>query len=378
MFKIELCVIIMNTLSLFIALLFVILGLIKTNSKVISFILVVLIYLLFAFEHSEGDYEVYQQLFYNISVGDNFALTYEAFFVLLCKTADSYGLSFEQLRYIVSGVSVLLLFITAKKFTDKTAYVFALFFVFPALVDAELFRQLTGSCIVIFGLHYLINQDSWMDYIKYLICVVIGALFQVSLWFCIVFLLVAIHNKKALKTSVLIIVGVVLVMPSLFFQILSYLPMREYLVDRYMTYSHSNINGILYTIMVLSATYSMSVFGVNKDNTLRIKDRSTNSSIILNANNLQNKIQDINIVAFLLIIPMYYSGNVERLLHVVLFYNYIALANRIDNQKFVGLYGVCVMLLLFIANLFFQEGIRYTVLTHFTEGFLVNFWNVVF
>lgn len=368
----------MDLLSILVALVAVISGFIKKDSKIVTFILLVLIYILFAFEHSDGDYLVYEYLFSNISIGDEFALAYEAFFVILCKTADHLGLSFDQLRYIVSFSSVLLLFFAAKKFTKNTAFVFALFFIFPALFDAELFRQLTGSCFVIFGMQYLINSKSWIDYLKYIGFVVIGALFHSSLWFCLVYMLILIRNKKTIRLMVLSIVTVILLVPGLFFTIFSHLPIREFLVQKYQTGSYSNINGIIYTSFVLFITYMMSVVSsprakMVKTNMLIEKQTMVYSS----SENLQNKIRDLNIVALLLIVPMYFSENSERLLHIVLFYNYLALANVVTRKVEAGIYAVFAAVCLLVINLHFQVGLQNTVYTHFSEGFLINFWKVL-
>lgn len=300
--------------------------------------------------------------------------------MLFCKTADNFGLSFVQLRYFVSFSSVLLLFLAAKKFTKNTAFVFALFFLFPALFDAELFRQLTGSCFVIFGMQYLINSKSWVDYLKYFVFVVIGAMFQSSLWFCLVYLLILIRNKRVMRIMVLSIVAVVLLAPNLFFTIFSHLPIREILIDKYQTGSYSNVNGIIYTSFVLFITYMMSVVANlgSRAKIEKINKLTENQTVeIFSSENLQNKIRDLNIIALLLIIPMYYTENAERLLHVVLFYNYLALANVVTRKVEAGIYAVFVAVSLFVINLHFQIGLQYTVFTHFSEGFLVNFWKVI-
>lgn len=70
----------MDLLSILVALVAFMLGILKKDSKIVTFLLLLLIYILFAFEHSEGDYLMYETLFSNISVGNEFALAYEAFF----------------------------------------------------------------------------------------------------------------------------------------------------------------------------------------------------------------------------------------------------------------------------------------------------------
>jgi hypothetical protein len=176
----------------------IVLALIKKESKILTILLLLLTYILFAFEQSDGDYMYYLIFFEQIGVGQGAGMEYEPLYVFSCKMANEFGMSFFHLRAIISVIEVLILFFVAKRFTSKTAFVLALFFIFPALFDAELFRWLFGICIVIFGMQYLIRSKSFYDYLRYFICVVIASYYHSGCWFFLIYYLVLIPNHKLL------------------------------------------------------------------------------------------------------------------------------------------------------------------------------------
>ena len=88
----------MELFSFFILLFFVLFGLISHKSKLATIGLLLLLFILFAFEKSIGDYEDYLMKFDEIRAGFGRATEYEILYVLSCSTAAMFGLSFEQIR----------------------------------------------------------------------------------------------------------------------------------------------------------------------------------------------------------------------------------------------------------------------------------------
>lgn len=367
----------MELFSIFILLFFVIFGLISHKSKLATFGLLLLLYILFAFEKSIGDYEGYLEMFDEIRVGFGRATEYEVLYVLSCSVAAKLGMTFDQMRYVFCLVEIALIYSVIRRYTKNSALVLSLFFIFPALLDAELFRFLAGMSLVIFALPYLL-QKTKKGYIIYFIFVVLAALFHTSCWLFLIYFLLAIKNRKRL---ILIVVVTLLAGTSLsaidsVFGIMQYLPIREHVVEKYETDSYSNMNGIIFDVFKQLLILSLGVVGhmgakTTKDIVISKKSNITESALLLNSN-----IIDLNIISCLMLIPMYLSTSSQRLVHVIVLFNFIAIANNSLTRRgrFCWLYGLLVSIVLLLFLLFVEGGAftQYAFVSHFTEGFIIN------
>lgn len=369
---------------------FIILGLIKRNSKFVTICLLVLLYILFAFEKSEGDYRAYVNMYQQIGSGSGYAMTYEVIYVWLSKIGNNLRLSFEGLRGIICLFEVYFLYHTIKKHTPNTAMVLALFFLFPAMIDAELFRFLLGMCIMIFGLQFLLKGGGVKNYLAYFVMHIIASLIHSSFWICVIFYLLVIRNTKKLLRIVLIslVVGIAAAKTDLFFYVLKQLPIRTFIIEKYQTGNYANSMGMLVAFVKQVLIFSMALVAnkivfiengklVFRRNQLLINPSQLNwkAKEVNYFEALENRILGINYVAFLLLIPLYYSSSVHRLTHIVVFFNYIALAHRMytEKNKFYVLYAFIVSIILFIVLLFIESsGTVYSLTSHFTEGYFVN------
>jgi len=149
-----------------------------TSSTKIARLLIVLLFLLFVFENGPVDFQEYKLMYGQIGAVNGRALTYEPLYVFLSKIANSIGLSFEWYRAFVVIFELVLINNVIKRFTLNRALVLSLFLIFPACIDAELFRQLFGMCVILYGLQFLILARDKKEYFKYLVCVIIASLFH--------------------------------------------------------------------------------------------------------------------------------------------------------------------------------------------------------
>lgn len=89
---------------------------------------------------------------------------------------------------------------------------------------------------------------------------------------------------------------------------------------------------------------------------------------------LFNKLFSINIISLLLIVIAIYTPQVQRLFHVLLFINYVAVVSLYKESKNKSVLTVaflcCIMTLLL--HLINGEQNVAIFLSHFKEGFLVN------
>lgn len=371
----------MELFSIIILLFFILYGLISQKSKVATIGLVLLLYILFAFEKSIGDYEGYLEMFDEIRVGFGRATEYEVLYVLSCSVAAKLGMTFDQMRYAFCIVEIGLIYSVIRKYTKNTALVLSLFFIFPALLDAELFRFLAGMTFVIYALPYLF-QNTRKGYIAYFIFVVLAALYHTSCWLFLVYYLLAIRKRKRL----ILIVGVTLLLGTTlsaidsFFGIIEYLPIREHVIEKYETDNYSNLNGVIFDVLKQLLILSLGIVGYMGVKTTKNLIVSNKSNITKMAILLNSRIIDLNIISCLMLIPMYLSTSSQRLVHVIVFYNFIAIANNslTKRGKFSWLYGFLVSVVLLIFLLYIEgTGTQYALISHFTEGFIINLLNTI-
>lgn len=369
---------------------FIVWGLVRKKSKLVSFALLLLLFVLLAFEKTTGDYQGYLTMYDEISRGSGRALTYEILYVLLCRVGVILGLSFNTLRAYVVIIELIFLYSVIKKYTENTAMVLSLFFIFPAMLDAELFRWLLGMCIVIFGIQFILNEKTIRNVVLFCASIAVASMFHTSCWIFLIYLLLMIQDTRRIRRVVIIvlIIGIAFLSTGVFFNLLSHLPIRVYVIEKYQTGNYSNWHGILFDLlkqlliffMGIVATGRMELFGrrlimrkVNQELVL------SNNKLIKDANLLNNQIINLNLISFLILIPLYYSSSVQRLTHVVVFFNYIALANRCDNNKNARthtLFCIAMSTLLLLSLLFLEsEGAVYAFTSHFTEGYFTNLFS---
>lgn len=378
--------------SVSITLFFVFLGLIKKNSKAVTCGLVFLIYILFAFEKSDADYLEYVRMYQQIGYGSGRALSYELGYVWISKIANNIHMSFEFMRGVVCLFEVGFLYVTAKRFTRNTAMVLALFMVFPAMIDAELFRFLLGMCIVILGLGYLLNGQTIKDYIIYGVTVVLASLFHTSFWIFIIFYLLIIKDRKQLTRIVVItfIVCFRMLGTGVFFNILSHLPIREFVITKYQTGSYANNMGLFVAFVKQMIILSMGLVANNRiyisNMKLIVSKEPLNYNQVKNATNnyssnlwFNQRVLELDIVAFLLMIPLYYTSSAQRLTHVIIFFNYIALANRCAIEKKRPVYALFTSVIFFLLLIFVESsGAIDAFQSHFTVGYFNNLFQTIF
>lgn len=413
----------MELFSIIILLSFILYGLISHSSKVATIGLLLLLYILFAFEKSIGDYEGYLEMFDEIRVGIGRATEYEALYVFSCSAAAELGMTFDQMRYVFCVVEIALIYSVIRKYTTNTALVLSLFFIFPALLDAELFRFLAGMSLVIYAFPYLL-QNTKKGYIIYLCFVVLAALFHTSCWLFLIYYLLAIKNRKnlILIVAVILLFGTSLSAIDSVFGLMEYLPIREHVIEKYDTDSYSNMNGVLFDVCKQLLILSLGLVGYirfnnsedidvsdcsivtdgtllldyDEDNGVSNDSMTTDDSPLLDYNEdndesndlmmsdnallLNSNIIDLNIISCLMLIPMYLSTSSQRLVHVIVFFNFIAIAN--NSQTFRGrycwLYGFLVSVILLIFLLYIEgTGTQYALISHFTEGFIINLLDTI-
>ena len=378
----------MAAFSIIVTLLFIILGLIRPQSKFVIWGLLILLWILFAFERTnegDGDYSRYVAHYDNF--GKGIIVVYEPLFLVIAYIGNTLKVSFDAIRAFVVILELFLLYKSISRYTKNIGAVLSLFFIFPALFDAELFRWFLGMCIVIAGFPVLINASKKRDYFIFALYVLLASMSHASCLFFLMYLLLAVKNRKTLIIIVLslLTIGVLTSQSGLLQKMLSYLPIStEVIEDRYDDREIGSIKNVFRSAVLMILVYTSYYFSKIwlkpfKTNAVKYKEDVLR---VERCNTLLIKIWSFNIISLLFVAISIYAAQTIRLVQVLVFYNYIFYAVALEQRKWNNLMKmtitVFISVTLVVWMLLDSEGTRPVLLSHFSIGYLIGFFNTIF
>nr|WP_279289313.1 EpsG family protein [Clostridium algidicarnis] len=168
--------------------------------------LLTLMWVLYGWNTGNADYMNYNVSYYQSAVC---AINYsqEVGFQLLCKLFYNFNLEYNQFLIIISIIGLALITSTIKKYTKNIAFVLAMYFMFPFMLDVVQVRNFMAMAIIVFALRFLIEKKKWGK-AKYIILVVIASTFHYTAFFYLLFLLTEVRNVKKMTHYSIIIATV--------------------------------------------------------------------------------------------------------------------------------------------------------------------------
>lgn len=353
------------------------------KQKLSTWLLLALIYILFAFEHSSGDYEQYLNWYDNWQFLDT-----ELLFLFLSQIGHALNLTFDQVRGFICLFEIIVIYKFVKDFSLEAPAVLAAFLIFPSFLSAELFRWLLGMSFVLLGLKYIIMPRNRKDYLIYFLCVTIAALSHSTCWFFLVYYLILIKSRNTLVAIVIVTVllGVVFSRVGWFFDIFNQFFIRESLVEKYNTGVFANTNGLILSVIKSSIIVLMSWLAfvdlkksqiVNQLSCHQIRSEQVQNALLFNERNV-----NMSIISLLTIVPIYFSIVAARIIHVPMIMMYIALVNKgVISRKKSYLYYPLALSCAYLFSALYIEGGSGPLLafsSHFSEGYLIRFVETIF
>lgn len=320
-------------------------SLIKRKSRILTLTLFLMLWLFFGFNTNNPDYHNYTLKYQGYNNSDlGFALILKLFYKL--------GFSYQHFLIIISFVGLLILAISIKKYTNDLKLVFALYFIFPFLLDIVQIRNFIVSVIIVSSIHYL-ESTKKIDTLKFIIAVLFATSIHSSAIFYLSFLLLRIVKIKHLSIFISLII-----LPLMS---ISYTNIIPFLVTN--IYSNIKILNWFYgrTKLGLLLPISLQIIGfiIHFIGYKRLKNKlSYNSAIVHHSSTkasskskslnttLNNKYLNrgyldtmlkINVIIFLLF-PFYIFNTIFfRLYSNILILNYVVMGNAI-RHAFINKY----------------------------------------
>lgn len=179
-------------------------GIVLSKEKFQSNIMLIFLWILFAFSYGNADYNIHLRKYTQYQVlSSQTEWLYNQLMILFNRL----GLSYRGFLIIASAFILLALFSFVRKHTKNTAWVLAMYMLYPFCMDVSMVRYTLAISVVYIGLVFLFEGKKWW-LLKYCCCILIASMIHLSSIFCLLFILPKFINlKKLAKMMVLLSLG---------------------------------------------------------------------------------------------------------------------------------------------------------------------------
>jgi len=187
-------------------------------------LLLVMMWLLFWGNFSNADYLNYLRRYEYILQTGKFPGSGEFGYNLIMKIASGFRFEYYQFLMFVSFLGLFLITSAVKRYTCKPQLVYALYFIYPFLLDIVQVRHFLAMSIIIFCFRYL-EKDGIRNDIKFIFGILVAFSIQ---YISIIFLPLVIIKRLKIKQLytiifIFLVVGIPLAYTNIFQIIASYL-----------------------------------------------------------------------------------------------------------------------------------------------------------
>lgn len=303
------------------------------KSKIVFFLMLLYMWVLFAWSNGNADTDVYLYRFYNYNLMESQTEPIFTFIMYLCNRI---GFEYQQFLIVFSLISLIIISKTIKEFTVDKCWVLLLYFIFPFCIDVVQIRNLMAFLLIVYGFRYLLSDESYTS-VKYLICVIIATCIHYISIFYVIFILL---KRWDVKRTIIITGITTLILSSL---------NNVSFIFNFMTAIFNNqekVTGVLDRISkandwnIATIRLKMIIYFVSFLVVLVIAyyNHKNNSSLPIEQISKQNKIIELvikmNIVVLVFIPLISYNLDFYRVQRYLSLFNYIAIA-QYRSPKFL-------------------------------------------
>lgn len=178
----------------------VFLGLVIPKSKGVTTAILIFMWVLFAFNLQSPDRGSYETAYNNLFEVRIYMTNYEPAYTLLMIISRILRLSYVGFRTVLATIYVVLIGVSVKRYTVRTASALALFLIAPFLWYISGLRVAISSAVVAYSFWFLLS-NSKKSIIKFCIGIAVATLFHYSACLYLIFLLA--KRKILIGTSFL-------------------------------------------------------------------------------------------------------------------------------------------------------------------------------
>lgn len=353
-------------MSYVLSILLVTAGFIKQNSKIVAILLFAFLWIMFGWNTDNVDFANYERG-YSWAQG-SFSLNSEMGYQLIYKLSILLGLTYHQFLIILSFTGLLIIYNTIIRYTKNVAFVLALYFIFPFIIDVVQVRGFLIMSIILYSTRFIIEERK-LGTLKFVILVLFATSIHYSALFYISFLLIKQKNISSLTVLSLSLTasGIILA----FTNFIPSLALKFVPLEKVTHYFNNRLNwGIIIALVIYAANFLLIYYSYHKIRAEREKQNHENDTPDLDYKFVE-AVYKINIILMLLFALYVFNMIFFRLYRNILILNYIAyticLAYMAPKSKEKFLFGFVISL--FIVGLF----VYYIILPYYDTVFLPVF-----
>lgn len=316
-------------------------GILKNRFRALSFVLLMTMWVLFWGSQGIADQAIYMFRYSRIGDLTLSVWDYEFGFRFLMKIASQAGLNYRQFLMVVSSLGLLLIVSTVKKLSPKPQIVYALYFIFPLMLDIVQVRYFLAMSIFIYALRFLI-KPSPKNILNYVALIVVASLFHFTLLF-----FVGVIFFVFMKENILLRIILIVTIAGLFLSYTGFLSTAVDLLtfaipfEMLETYFLRKVRfGFLEKFFV-----QISVILIMEFYYRYIKSRNSFDAYC-------NIVRNLNIIS-LILFPLYiYDVNFFRLFRILYIPNYIVISLAIDRSNTTKRFQLILLSIFLALSLF--------------------------
>ncbi len=334
-----------------------VIALIRRNSKLVFSLMVLMMWLTLWGDQTSPDRLNYQWMYEHVRGFSN-VWRIEFGFQMMMIVSKNFGLGFQCFIAIISLISFWLLSKRILETSCNPAFVMAIYFLFPFLLDAEQLRSFLGMSLIIYATAYL-EKHNKIDKAKYIMFCLLATSLQYSCFIFFLFLMVELSKKKVVIVTAILTTSIAFIKHfytslSAFMPFFVYTKLRNYLNK---TTTFKNYLLALFFIFVSCITIYL------------IKHRKYYTK----ESSFYEVVLKINIISFAFVPLVLFSEDFTRIPRSILILNYIVISNSIKKKltrKFeVALVCVCLVIVgSRMLSFFLGAGYKSYIVPFFYEG----------
>lgn len=200
----------MITLVFFLGAIF--LGLLKPRSRIVSLLLLMLIFIIIAYRNDGIDFDNYMEE-YECAIFQTSEDIHYVGWLLLEKIGHEFHLSFREFVIFITLLSCICLYIGLRQITINVNFALALFLIYPFGLDAVQMRMFLIDSILVYACLYLVKKTPTNKNCIFLILTILAASIHFAASIFVLNILVSILLKRCVKKKYfMILLSVVILM----------------------------------------------------------------------------------------------------------------------------------------------------------------------
>jgi len=320
---------------------------IKKDSKMTFWLLLIWMFILFAFNYVNADYAMYQRQYFKYGTSEEF-YTSEILWQLLCKFFYSLKVPYSLFICLYSIIPVTIVGIIVNSLAKHKALALSCFFIFPFLLEVVQIRDFMAISIIMLGLKNLYSNNKYAT-LKYILCCLLAGGFHYISLFYLLFIFVKRINLSKLALFIiptsmfLIILSEIGVVTKIIEFVIPAEKFNAYFVSGEWQVSHA----IAFLSIALQFVIIIALFL-----TYRRHKKRTDEEAKKNIKLLEFMLKCNLLLLFAT--PLYfYTFEFTRIFRGLLLLDYIAITNTLDKKLTYDNISTRLLLVAFIAILFF-------------------------